>query len=1204
MILPEKTADGLLAEAWDTNPVAVPTKSLSTILSRAAAQNPQNIAVLSLHQSNGAVKDSVFSQTFSELELRSRCLARCLLINGAAPGRSVVTFLYNQAETALLFWATAHLGCCLVPLDPKSLNRMEEAVHYLNLAEPSVIVTADSDLAEQVDRSLGQEGISKAPWKASCRLHVSGTKAPARQGWSLLPEVDASSSPSFGPLPGADLGLNDPVVLFFTSGTTSLPKACPLSTTNIVTPAMCLVASIGAEKGDAVIQHLPNFHSYGLAVSIGIWLRGGTVLFPSARFDPSKSVQAMEYAVSRSWMMHLPCVPSMLQAVAAHPECPPRIPLLRSIIIGGAPVLPAALAIMKRLRPRRIAVGFGMTEGTITLLNIIDPESLDLGALKQVSVGTVQSGARVRICAPGSRVPLRRGEVGELHESGLPVFRGYLQQSAPTCYQNDGMFWIATGDQAYMDSAGQVYIISRYKDLIIRGGENISPAIIETSLGRVPGVVAQVVGVPDPEAGEVPIAVIHRTGSSIPVSELQRAVLAELGPTFVPQRILDLQEHLQQTSFPTTSTGKVQKATLRQWVMDYLRQTDLPDRDEVDQSLEKQLSLLWASICGQDACNLFPDTEMSKIADSMMVLQFCGLVRRKLQKIVTMEEVMDANTIRMQSEILKGRALATDGSGRGADQHEHSGPDIITMEALIPMEILQERSQQQLADLGLTWADVEDVIPMTDIMQVMVKGRRPNSWNHRHCVLVNPIGSSQLVVVLRMWLQRHALLRSTVVSYDRDTSFYLAMRPLDSWFAHQIFEGDRVSDIHAFSAYRVGNAAYDLVPSTGPLVKATVLDIEDVGSGSRGLGVILHIQHCIFDGLTIQRWYQDLGHLLQRAESALEFHAYRDFALLYSWYRHQRVAKESIDFHVHKLRGVSSSVAAHWPAQRAPFWLKGQDQGWTNDDGTPGLSAERRPLDGPESRGTIGLVRTAHIPSLSRLRSSVGISPPMVAKCACALVNLIATGADEAIFASIESGRSQLPVDDVELGNPIDTLQIDGPTTNEALNRIRLVPGETVLQFLSRMQQEQRELDRHAHAPIFAIRDTLARESGTGEADARDYMDLLRRQIFDWMPSASNDNASTATTPAPMKILEILPRTDLGMVWFPNLSEDDMLELEVTYDDAQFTAAEVRQWMTQFMNATAWLANAQNLQRPVREYDGQLDELQIAEVEPHHRYRR
>jgi len=104
-------------------------------------------------------------------------------------------------------------------------------------------------------------------------------------------------------------------------------------------------------------------------------------------------------------------------------------------------------------------------------------------------VGTVVSGAKVRICAPGSYVPLRRGEVGELHQGGLPVFSGYLDNPHESCYQEDDINFIATGDQAYMDDNGHVYLLGRYKDLIIRGGENISPAKIEHCLAKTPGVI-------------------------------------------------------------------------------------------------------------------------------------------------------------------------------------------------------------------------------------------------------------------------------------------------------------------------------------------------------------------------------------------------------------------------------------------------------------------------------------------------------------------------------------------------------------------------------------------------------------------------------------------------------------------------------------------------------------------------------------------
>ncbi|KAA8647997.1 hypothetical protein EYZ11_004201 [Aspergillus tanneri] len=1192
-----------LAEAWDRHPIAMPIENLSNTLSRAAAEHPDQPAVVSLHQSqyrdlsskNCGMDGAPLKWTFSQLQEQSRSLATYFLSNGVVPGRAVVTFLFNQAEAALLFWATAHMGCRFVPLDPRSLDRLDEASHLLRTSEPAIIVADTAQTAAQADRALLRHCSSSVPSALCHRMLVARETEITPEGWSHFPELVknpaegyislSSSAPS---LPGIHVHMEDPVVMFFTSGTTSLPKACPLSTINIVTPAVCLASKIEAQKRDAVIQQLPHFHSYSLVVSIGIWLSGGTVVFPSARFEPASSIGGMEYAAVNGWKMHLPCVPSMLQAIASHPACPAKVPALSSVIVGGAPVLPEVLAILKSLGSQRIAVGFGMTEGTITLLSIIDTGSLRPRHMKEVSVGTAQSGARVRICAPGSRIPLRRGEVGELHEGGLPVFRGYLGVSDPACYREDGMDFIATGDQAYMDHVGQVYIIGRYKDIIIRGGENISPATIEGCLGNVQGVMAQVVGVPDPVAGEVPIAVVRCTAQKVSAKALQKMVLVQLGPAFVPPTVLDLQCDLNQEQFPTTSTGKIQKFLLRQWVTEHLARCSSIKGGLLVEPLDTQLSILWSTLCGQHASDILPDTSILKIADSMMIIQFCGLVRKELHKTITMQEVIEADTIRKQAKLLRSKK---------ARPSEDTGPNIQAIQNSISMDELQRNSKEQLTRLGLGWSDVEYVIPMTDTMKVMVKGRRPYSWNHRHCLIIDSTKPEQLVSALKRWLERHHLLRSTSI-INKDTAFYLVMRPQESWFLHQIVMGGKVMDAQAFSAFRANDLSYDLVTPSGPLVKVTVLD---VGVGSSTMGLVLHIHHCIFDGLTIQRWYQDLAQLLRNCSSDLSFHPYRDFGLLYHQYRSERLAQKSIDFHVRRLRGVSTAKEAFWPAQRSPYWLKGDDQGWIHDDGTPGQTAERIPLDGLESRGTVGLVRTAHIPNLSSLRSSFGISPPFVAKCACALVNMKHTGANEAIFASIESGRSQLP-NNGPTAVSIDLFEVDGPTTNETLNRIRLEPGETVIRLLTRIQRYQSEIDLHSHAPIYGVRDALAQDPITGEADAREYISLLQRQVFDWLPPTREANNDLSVTLSPLRLLEILPRTDLGIVWFPSLSDSDILELEVTYDDSQLTTAEVRQAMTEFMSATAWLANPDNIQRPVS--DCQFDGLQITDIEPHYRYRR
>ena len=140
------------------------------------------------------------------------------------------------------------------------------------------------------------------------------------------------------------------------------------------------------------------------------------------------------------------------------------------------------MELARSLKPTWLAMGYGLSEGVVTLVDVQKGDIARPRTNGDVSSGHAVSGSRIRICAPGSRTPLLRGELGELHQGGPAVFDGYLGIKSSSCHKEEDISWLATGDQAYMDDDGYIYFLGRYKDLIIRGGENISPEKIEEYL--------------------------------------------------------------------------------------------------------------------------------------------------------------------------------------------------------------------------------------------------------------------------------------------------------------------------------------------------------------------------------------------------------------------------------------------------------------------------------------------------------------------------------------------------------------------------------------------------------------------------------------------------------------------------------------------------------------------------------------------------
>ncbi|KAJ5936152.1 Nonribosomal peptide synthetases (NRPS) [Penicillium verhagenii] len=1152
-----------LAEAWDLTQQA-PTKNISSLLCEVAEKFSDQTALVCLQQAASKSGTPPLSWTFDQLNKESLRLASHLSSRGVKPGNYVVVILHNEFEWALLFWATAHLRCQFVALDSRAFTSQEDARYLLAKTPASVIVTSNATLA-----SIAEEALS---------YH------------DLNPVVRCIA------------GRPDHATII-SGGTTGSPKACPQTSVNIVSAGLGFAKRLKLSSSHTVCQHLPSFHVFSVAVTLAAWLVGGSILFPSPTFDPTSSILAIEQAEN----VILPCVPLMLKAIVNAKPTSKQFNSLDSVILGGAPIFPEALKMSKSLGAQRIVAGFGMTEGVITLMNDMDASQARPSARGDVSIGTVASGSCVRICEPGTHRVLQRGEIGELHQGGLPVFSGYLGLQDDSAYQEDGVNFLATGDQAYMDDLGNIYMMGRYKDIIIRGGENISPAKIENWLQEKKGIMVQVVGVPDDLAGEVPIAIVQNLkAANTSLEELHTAIVSELGAGFAPSMLLDLEGDLKQERFPTTASGKIQKSIIRQWALNYMRNSKPAELSTGHDTIESQLAVFWATLSGRRAASIQHDVSVHTFADSMMLIQFCSLVSEKLRKKITVREIFDRNTIGCQAELLRERPDIRNTPTTQSTYSKTARFPILESSQISQYRLpsIEAQSSAQLATMGMSWRDVEEVLPMTDSMTWMARGARPNAWNHRHSVVVKSMTGAELQPIIRQWLARHPLLRSTVASDGSEVDFHVVMAATETWFQNQILDGEVMDRAEDLMTYRLNDREWDFVSPKGPMAKATIFPIKN----SSDIGVVFHFHHGIFDGLILNRWYLDLEYLLDGQVPPINFCPYRDFSGAFYLNRDNSYAQEAVDFHVRRLRGVSSSNENIWPVQIAPRWLKGNDWDWKHVSGEMGAPGERVILDGDKAIGTTGMARTIPVPNMRRLREEYSIAPPIVAKAACALFNLHTMGCDEAVFVSVESGRSWPFTENESDSTSSNPLTIDGPTMNETINRIRIAPGESVHQFLNRLKEEQLLIDMYSHAPKASILDRLVKSDvildgagkgqlSDGQADAQTVLNTYPRQLFDWLP-AVRPVEQDHIIQSRMRRLEVLSRTDLGVVWFPSLVDDNVLYLDVSWDDAQLRSSEMYKAMSDFMYAIAWFSEPSNLDRPVMECEFEIPGCEITDLEP------
>lgn len=218
------------------------------------------------------------------------------------------------------------------------------------------------------------------------------------------------------------------------------------------------------------------------------WRAGAAVVFPSATYDASAIVDALNNLPCT----HISCTPSVMFSLMSQPQFSKNgYENLQSVAMGAELVTKDLIErCYEAFKLKKVINGWGMTEGISKLgAELEEPAAWRDGIL---SIGHVIPNSNIRICDPESMQVVGNDAVGELHVSGLTVISGYYSKGelyqTDSFYQENDKTWFKTGDSVVMDKQGYVYFEGRYKDLIVRGGENVNPSIIEACLSKIPGV--------------------------------------------------------------------------------------------------------------------------------------------------------------------------------------------------------------------------------------------------------------------------------------------------------------------------------------------------------------------------------------------------------------------------------------------------------------------------------------------------------------------------------------------------------------------------------------------------------------------------------------------------------------------------------------------------------------------------------------------
>jgi long-chain acyl-CoA synthetase len=331
-----------------------------------------------------------------------------------------------------------------------------------------------------------------------------------------------------------------------------------LSHTNLVVNALNGVAGIGFSSDTTYIHSGPMFHLADGASTFGVTMAGGRHAFVP-RFEPVEVLQTIQ----TEKVTHAQFVPTMINMIVNHPRFAEfDIRTLSFILYGASPMPEGVLRKAMQVMPHvKLMHAYGMTEAA-PIVTLLDPRYTTLDgpfAGKLKSCGQVALGCEIKV-VDANREEVPHGTAGELAIRGANIMKGYWNKPAETeAVLKDG--WYYSGDGAYMDDQGFVYIVDRLKDMIISGGENVYSAEVENAISLLAGVrEVAVIGVPDERWGErVHAIVVPTAGVTLSADDVMEHCRARIAGYKCP-RSIDFRD----TPLPLSGAGKVLKRELRE----------------------------------------------------------------------------------------------------------------------------------------------------------------------------------------------------------------------------------------------------------------------------------------------------------------------------------------------------------------------------------------------------------------------------------------------------------------------------------------------------------------------------------------------------------------------------------------------------------------------------------------------------------------
>ena len=492
--------------------------------------------------------------TYGEAHRQVNAIANWLFRQGVKPGDRVAIAMRNYPEWLLIYWAAVSIGVAVVGINAWWVT--DELEYAVKDSAPKIVFCDEERLGRILER----------PAMAANAKLVATRVAKLPQG--VIPWTDVIAVG--GTMPDVAVDPDADACIFYTSGTTGFPKGAQLTHRGCIANLFNMMFSgqvqgLATQRATGItidpaaiptpvaLLTTPLFHVTANNCGTYAVTAAGGKLVLMYKWDAGEALRLIE----REKVTAMSGVPVMSRELLSHPDfAKTDLSSLTTLGGGGAQLQPDLVhKIDSQVKTARPNTGYGMTE----TCGIITAVAADFFVDKPDSVGPAMPSYDVR-CVNDAGETLPPGGVGELWVKGAPVIKGYINRPEATAESiTDG--WLHTGDVARVDEDGFIYIVDRKKDMVLRGGENVYCAEVETCLHHHPAVAeCCVFGVPDTRLGEeVATAVVLRSGQRVSADELRAHLATRLSKHKIPRYFWFLSD-----SIPRNANGKFLKRQLRE----------------------------------------------------------------------------------------------------------------------------------------------------------------------------------------------------------------------------------------------------------------------------------------------------------------------------------------------------------------------------------------------------------------------------------------------------------------------------------------------------------------------------------------------------------------------------------------------------------------------------------------------------------------